>query len=497
MRISDLIKQQDTRIELAKKSLDYFLAIYFTEHIRCDLAPFQKEILELLQDESIPMICITSFRGSGKSTLCTLIYALWCAIRDPHKKYILIICHNQMRATEALDNLVRETERNSLLINDFGPFQEQSDPNNNNAIVLGKYGVKIGAASISEGIRGTKFGAYRPDLIICDDLEDVQTANTKESRDKTWQLVNGEIIPLSVGSNNARIIFIGNLVHHDSTLKRLQNEIEDGRMKGVYKEYRIIDPQGKPTWPGLYPSLESIDLLRSKIGSEIDYRREFMLEPMPEGGQIVTLEMIHSYKVLPTENLKLHLISIDPAFSVEPGADNSAILEISIFGYGKDTKLYVHQFPFNKKVQQPELVEEIKRRYKALSATGITKILVEKAGQQQGLIDTLVAEGLPAEAVSIGNHEDKRYRLNDASFYIKSVRVLFAEKNNEDLITQTIFFGTERYDDLVDALTLAIRYFIQVLSEPGPKSTMVIIGGGPFSDGPFGEILPVTMDMQF
>lgn len=461
-----LIDRIQTRVELTKRDINLFFPIYFLSHIKYPSAPFHRDICNVLQSEDIKLACIVAFRGSAKSTLCSLVYPLWCALGDPSKKYIVIVCQTQTRAQETLENIRRELVYNQRLISDFGPIREQSDPNNNAAIILGRYGVKITAVSISEGLRGARFGHKRPDLIICDDIEDVQSSKTKESRDKTWQLINSEIIPL--GDLDTKIIFVGNLIHSDSAIMRLKKEIGSGKIKGIFTEIPLLDENNQPAWAGKFPSQKEIDELRGKIGSEIDFQREYMLKIIPEGDQVVLPEWIKSYKSFPNQGLHYCLIGVDPAFSETQTADKTAIITAQIFGSGKEAKLYICPHPFNKQKRQPVVIEEIKQIYEAFGRYTTRKVLVEKAGQQIGLIDSIEAEGLPVEGIPIGG-QDKRARLSVASHYIKTGQILFPEKGAEELINQILYFGTERYDDLVDAFTILTYYFIEILRKPEPR----------------------------
>ncbi len=461
----NILNSRATRMELARKDFRYFVSIYFPDYIKVPSAPFQLEMMKILQNESTKLAVFVAFRGSGKSTICAHLFPLWEVLGVHAKHYVINVCHNQNRSQELLDNIRREIKRNDLLINDFGPFHEIGDPNNKNEIILGKYDAKISSASINEGIRGTIYNSHRPDVIICDDIEDVQSARTTESRDNTWELVNSEI--LNLGLKNPRVVFIGNLIHNDSTMMRLKKRILSGEMKGIYKEYPIVDDQEKPLWPGMYPTKQAIENLRTRIGSEIDFLREYMLRVVPEGGQVVTPDMIHYYDALPTEGFEGEFISVDPAFSIEKQSCKTAIIRFKIFRSGDDLQLYVCPFPFNDRQREPEVIEEIKRMYYSSDSRFDTEIIVEKAGQQIGLVDLLTVERLPVKGVPVGT-ADKRARLSNSSNYIKIPRIFFPREGAEDLLNQILYCGTERYYDLMDAFTLGVSYFVEKLNTPVP-----------------------------
>jgi hypothetical protein len=109
-------------------------------------------------------------------------------------------------------------------------------------LVFKKHGARITVASAEQSIRGIRHNEHRPDLIICDDVEDVQSTKTREGRDKTYHWLRGEVVP--AGDRNTRLIIVGNLLHEDSLLMRIKDEIAKGKAKGIFKEYPLIDNHG-------------------------------------------------------------------------------------------------------------------------------------------------------------------------------------------------------------------------------------------------------------
>ena len=98
---------------------------------------------------------------------------------------------------------------------------------------------RITAASTEQSIRGLRHNQYRPDLIIGDDVEDLASTKTRESRQKTYQWLTGEVIP--AGDQNTRLIIIGNLLHEDSLLMHLKQDLEEKRIDGLFKTYPLFD----------------------------------------------------------------------------------------------------------------------------------------------------------------------------------------------------------------------------------------------------------------
>ncbi len=173
-----ILKNQAFRTELAKKSHQYFFAIYFSRYMKYKSALFQQEIFSLTENEKIKNLVIASFRGSAKSTIVTLSYAIWAILGKQQKKFVLIAGQTQQQARQHLKNLKDELEQNELLRNDLGPFKEEEDEWRSYSLVLPKYNARITAVSVDQSIRGIRNKQYRPDLLIGDDIEDLASVKT-------------------------------------------------------------------------------------------------------------------------------------------------------------------------------------------------------------------------------------------------------------------------------------------------------------------------------
>lgn len=222
--IETLVKDQQVRKNVVKESHMTFFHLYFNEYVKYETADFQKEMFEITENEDLKLAIIVAFRGSGKSTIMTMSYPIWSILGTQQKKCVVILSQTQQQAKTHLTNIKRELESNDLLRSDLGPFKEQSDEWGSTGLFFPKFGAKISTASSEQSIRGIRNGAYRPDLIICDDVEDLTSTKTKEGRDRTYDWFTGEIAPL--GDRNTKIIMVGNLLHEDSLLMRLKENIE-------------------------------------------------------------------------------------------------------------------------------------------------------------------------------------------------------------------------------------------------------------------------------
>ena len=74
-------------------------------------------------------------------------------------------------------------------------------------------------------LRGKRNGSYRPDLVICDDLESAKNTNTPELRDKNLHWFNSVVIPIGEPEKTA-FIYMGTIVHGSGLLVSILNRAD-------------------------------------------------------------------------------------------------------------------------------------------------------------------------------------------------------------------------------------------------------------------------------
>ena len=285
---------QNLRSELCRKSHLWFFSVYLPHYIKFEIAEFQRKMFEITEDQNNELAVIVSFRNSAKSTVMTLSYPIWAILGEQNKKCVVILCQTRQQARQHLSNLKRELEYNTLLRADLGPFEENDEEWNSGSIVIPKYDARITALSCEQSFRGLRHGEHRPDLVICDDIEDLDSVRTKESRDKTCDWFIGEVRP--IGDRGTKVVVVGNLLHEDSLIKRLEKRIAGGSLTGTFYSFPIVDDNNKPLWPGKYPDIKSIEEERKKIGDDSAWAREFLLKIISDSERVVWPDWIVTYK---------------------------------------------------------------------------------------------------------------------------------------------------------------------------------------------------------
>ena len=433
-----------------------FFNIYFSEYVKNPTARFQKEFFIITEDQGIKLAVIVAFRGSGKSTIMTLSYPLWAILGEQGKKFVLILSQTQRQARQHLLNIKRELEKNDLLKSDLGPFREERDEWGSLSLVIPNYDAKIMAASTEQSVRGLRHGANRPDLIICDDIEDLESVKTKEGRDKTHQWLTGDVIPS--GDQNTRVIIVGNLLHEDSVLMRIRAGIEEKQLDGIFRQYPLVDENGVIAWTGKYPDISAIETLQRTIGNEASWHREYLLHIISDVERVVHPEWINYYDVLPNNRNRLFYVAtgVDLAISQKQTANYTAMVSAWVCHDDKfRTMVYILPNPVNERLTFPETLDKIKWVAKTVDSGHMSRIFVEEVAYQQAFSQQLQHEGFHVEGFKVGG-QDKRSRIALTTHMIKNAQILFPIKGAEDLIRQLTHFGVEKDDDLADAFTVLI-----------------------------------------
>ena len=214
-----ILNNKAIRLEVVKRDFEWFFPIYFHRRLQYPSAPFQEDIIKLLRDCRKKFIVITAFRGSAKTTIASVAYVLWAVFGVEQKKHVLLVGQTEEKARRCLANIRRQLESNALLRGDLGPIDEEKDQWGARALIIRKLNARIAAVSVGQSIRGVLHDEFRPDLVVCDDLESLESVQTQESRDRLSEWFTGELLP--VGDKLTRFVMVGNLLHEDSLIPRI------------------------------------------------------------------------------------------------------------------------------------------------------------------------------------------------------------------------------------------------------------------------------------
>ena len=451
------VNNRDERIFASLQDYDIFCILYFPHYFHLKPAPFHDELSKVLQDESEEMVAIIGFRGSAKSTHASMAYPIWEALRAQHH-FIILINDTGAQRDINIENIKSEFEENTLLQLDFPYIRPKKSKTlwskdrlelSNKVFILGR--------SRGQKIRGIRYRQYRPSLVICDDLEDLEWVRKKANRDKTERWLTSEVIP-AIEETKAKLLIIGNLLHTDALMMRLKK-----RELMRVLEFPLVDPMTKiVTWLAKYPTLASYEKQKAKVYKMTIWLREYLLKIVPEDGAVVVEEDIVTYNYAEKVDDLLGKArnaasAIDLAISEKDTADYTAMISGIILREEDRDIIYVLPNIVHKRIDLHNTIKEAKQ-LKATMPKG-WKCYVEGVAYQLAAVKEMKRKGIAA--IKVQPISDKRARLETAAIYIKSGMVRFPEHGMADLMTELLGFGIEDHDDLVDALVYLILGLVE------------------------------------
>lgn len=166
-----------------------------------------------------PQVAISAPRGHAKSTACTLTYLLACLLFR-ERQYALLISDTVSQASQFLADLKKELLDNERIVQLFG-IKEFPKDTEDDVIVRCTDGheFRITARGSEQKLRGLKWDHRRPDLIICDDLENDEIVMNPDRRKKFKRWFYGALIPCK--SVHGIIRIVGTILHEDSLLNNI------------------------------------------------------------------------------------------------------------------------------------------------------------------------------------------------------------------------------------------------------------------------------------
>lgn len=151
-------------------------------------------------------------RGGAKSTVATLAYALRAAI-ESWEPYIWIVSDTKEQARRHLENIKLELTDNARLAAAYPQAVGRSKVWCAGSIQLNN-GVSIEAIGTGQRTRGRRFGANRPTLIICDDLQNDAHMRSLVQRENSRLWFQGTL--LKAGTKTTNIVNLATALHRDA-----------------------------------------------------------------------------------------------------------------------------------------------------------------------------------------------------------------------------------------------------------------------------------------
>lgn len=523
-RLSELRRLE--RIHRCEDDLLAFSVEYFSEYgnegnagnwagfditHRDQAANFHKEITGIMDDVSNvnknAKVAVAVARSHGKSTYLTKAFPLR-EVLYRKRKYIIIISETPSVSGPNLEWLATQLKHNEKLRNDFGPLlsprQQENDKDNSAEFIAweptkdgGKRQlVKIEAASTGQALRGRNWQGNRPDLIVCDDLEDAKTnAATEEQRTKLRDWFASVVMPLGdpKGEKTALVV-MGTTVHFDSLLMNILYKrsdfmtriyraiIEQPVNTSLWEECREIyvnfenPSRAQEAYDFYLANFEAMNEGASVLWEEFQplwklmawkwdnsskaFNTEYQNNPIDEENMIFNPQKFTYWDDIdPSKTFSLRdytiTMGIDFALGKQRG-DYSAIVTTAT-----DKKSGVHYIidAYGARIKPDVFIDTITSKVRQYTPDAIA---VETVAAQEFFADVLrdhlAMDGYPAHARirKINNRTRKELRIESMLPDIESGKIRFCRKHAL-LLEQFERYGQGSHDDMPDAAEMAIR----------------------------------------
>lgn len=423
----------------------------------------------VLPDGSINRLLFIAPRGFAKSTVCTVMFTLWLAAYG-RKRDIFLVSSTIALAKEMLRKVRDEIEANPRLLQDFGPLR--SDKWTEEYVALTN-GVRIMAKG-----RGFQIRGFRPDLIVCDDLEDEEVIYSKEQREKLEHWFLRTLLPTL--KPNQDLVYVGTQLHQLSLIAKLERKEEF-----VSRRWQALT-DGRSIWEDLWPT-ETLLRLRREMG-EYAFLAEFQNQPISLQDQPVKPHMVEGVGVQGVPVAAC--LAIDPAISERTSSDERAFVLFAKCVDPETGKLTGFREIYSEKGrwgihEQLDRIIDLYVRYEKVFEGCVFRVIFESVAFQK-VYGTLLADRarerglwIPVAEAEIGMGDSSK-RPKDKFTRLMQVVHLFEQRFvqvlNPDLAAELTVFPNGDADNLVDAAVYALYWLMQfrsgsfVQKSPAPRA---------------------------
>lgn len=230
---------------LLKASPLVWFHFYFEHHVRLESPPFHIELVRgTLHHQHL---AVAAPRESAKSTVLVFVKPFHDIIFKK-KRFILIISNTFKKAAMSLDTIKKELIENKKLRDSFPGIVITKDAEGDSEIRHPDgFTTKILCRGVDQigSVRGVKFGAYRPDLIIGDDMEDDELVKNPQRRLELQNLFDDVLG--RAGDNTTQFVMVGTILHDDCLLAKLVSKDNYPEWRKLF--YKARRDNGTSLWP--------------------------------------------------------------------------------------------------------------------------------------------------------------------------------------------------------------------------------------------------------
>lgn len=429
-----------------------------------------------------PLVAIAAPRGHAKSTAITHTYVLASVLfRD--RSFVIICSYTEGQAIEFLRDIKKELTDNHDLQALFKIKGLKKDTETDIIVEMDDgYQFRIMAKGSEQRVRGLKWDYRRPDLIVCDDIEDDELVLNQDRREKFRNWFDKALLPIR--SDNGIVRMVGTIMHMDAVLERLMPKehqkttvIEplkqySTRKTAVWKsvKYQACTEDFKTIlWPEKFSAsrLKEIYARYTEAGNPEGFYQEYLNKAIDPHHSFFRRQDFIPMREDDHAKHKEYYMAIDLAISEKERADYSCIV---VGGMDDLGYLYIVDV-IRERMDGKEIIDAMLALNKRYNCALVTI--------ERGQIEKALGPFLKTEMLESGNYinmslvtptKDKQQRARSWQARLRAGTVFFDSKADWYLSFEQehLRFPRDKHDDQVDAaayLGLSLDKFISAPTE--------------------------------
>ena len=518
-----ILNQQDNLLYIAKEMgqkdiaffAEYFLTNKFvpsSDNILKPLGSVHYEIFDnldklLIEDQYDQQEFILP-RGIGKSTIINSLVATWGAVYKT-AIFTVVIGKTDTLMSEFVEE-VRHNLSDEYLVECFGALVPTTKEyaNNSNELELLNY-TKIQGITWGGSIRGIKYRANRPSVIIIDDVLKEDDVRSEVMLQRAIDKFYNEILPAGASARvikgkkcgiNTKFIVIGtplsqkdliNYIRNDASFKLLHKSVFDFDVDKVlysekWQEYRNLlmntkdedrintarnyylqneeDMHIETVWQNYDP----VKMANKFFTERLSFMQEYMCDCQKVGEKWITHMAKIDEKEIEDHVFEKTILAIDTASSAKAKSDYFAFTVLSKYnGF-----LFVRCGLLKKYDAKTEFDNYINFTVELIRKYNVNAFVVEKnvfkdldvVAIKKALENDTDLKKKRIQSISIFNNKKKDDRIATITDKINSGTIIFNE-DNKDYNEQVFSFCGQNYsmhDDAIDSLEMAVNHIDEI-----------------------------------
>lgn len=423
-------------------------------------------------------------RETGKTTWWFLINPMWAAAHQ-HVRFVAAFADTYSQAVGHLLTFRNELATNALIRNDYGGLvhtTRNSDMRqlikDNDSLLITANAFVFAAAGADTSTLGMKVGEKRPDLIVLDDIEPHEGKYSLAQVKKRRGTLTDAILPLN---EYARVMWVGTTTRHGGLAHHLV-ELADGTLEESPDNQWVREEKFRARrWPpivtrddgserSLWPDKWSLDYLNS-IRDTRAYAKNFDNRPVNENGDYWSKEDIQHWSsegdLLPAlPLLRKQIMVLDP--NVNDKGESSDWTGVAVAGVFADSRL---GGVLVRDISQVRLTgRALKDHALALLARypDVRRVVIECNQGYRMWLDIFADFPLPVDLVVGDYPKHVRAAMALNHYQARPTRVVH-ERKFRAAEAQMVSFPNVTHDDMVDAVSWAVRYLLEPDTISRPK----------------------------